>query len=354
MTARMPAGLDFVATRLHARRSRLAEAGRLDALCRVRQIAELARMLYSDSAVDTAVELQRRMVSEMVKELAWLAEMFDGPQGDLLDWLSARFQIENLKVLARAFAVRADFADIQPLLVPVPGGPALDAKALVAAESVEQFGALVPMKPIRKAILAAAEFYDAMPRPFFIESAVDQGYFTELLARVDALSEGDREEVVGLARLEVDIFQLMLVVRGRLHYNLKPEQVLAFCVKGAGLRRDTVAAMAGAADLAGVVAKAVGPVFPTLPREVGAKGSGHGNLDAVTLEALAWNRYLVVASHLFRRSHMGLGAVVAYVAIRRVEVANLITLTEGIRTGMAPEEVRKRLFPRADLEAAHV
>ena len=61
-----------------------------------------------------------------------------------------------------------------------------------------------------------------------------------------------------------------------------------------------------------------------------------------------------LANRAFRRSHMGMGAVVGYTGIRRVEVANLITLSEGIRAGMAAETIRARLLPRAGMEAANV
>jgi vacuolar-type H+-ATPase subunit C/Vma6 len=51
---------------------------------------------------------------------------------------------------------------------------------------------------------------------------------------------------------------------------------------------------------------------------------------------------------------MGLGAVIGYAGLRRVETANLITLSEGIRTGMTAEAMRARMIPRTDLEAAYV
>ena len=51
---------------------------------------------------------------------------------------------------------------------------------------------------------------------------------------------------------------------------------------------------------------------------------------------------------------MGLAAVVGYVGIRHVEVANLITLSEGIVAGIAPETLRARLLPRIDLEGVYV
>jgi vacuolar-type H+-ATPase subunit C/Vma6 len=51
---------------------------------------------------------------------------------------------------------------------------------------------------------------------------------------------------------------------------------------------------------------------------------------------------------------MGLGAVFGYVGIRRVEVANLITLSEGIATAKASETLRARLLPRNDWESVYV
>jgi vacuolar-type H+-ATPase subunit C/Vma6 len=116
------------------------------------------------------------------------------------------------------------------------------------------------------------------------------------------------------------------------------------------LRRETFAAMLEAESLAQAASLAAGNALDAPPR-------GENGVDEVTaadVEALAWNRYLHLANLAFRRSHMGLGAVVAYAAIRRVEMGNLITLSEGIRTGMSPQAIRARLVPRADVEAVRV
>jgi len=73
-------------------------------------------------------------------------------------------------------------------------------------------------------------------------------------------------------------------------------------------------------------------------------------LTPTDLETLAWRRYYRLANRAFRRCHMGLGAVVAYAAIRRVELANLITLSEGIRQGQPADALRRRLIPAARRE----
>ena len=51
---------------------------------------------------------------------------------------------------------------------------------------------------------------------------------------------------------------------------------------------------------------------------------------------------------------MGVGAVAGYFGVRRMEIANLITLSESIRLGVDEREIRARLMPRTDLEVAHV
>jgi vacuolar-type H+-ATPase subunit C/Vma6 len=346
---RMPVGLDFLAARLHARRSRLAEAERLDALARLRTIPELVRAITGETAIQSAVELQRRMVLEHIRELEGIARMLDGPAGHFVDWLCSRFQMENLKVLARAFVSGAALDDIRDYFIPLEGDLAVDERAFAAADSIEAFVRLIRSKPLRDSVIAILEIYRSQPKPFFIEAALDHGYFTELLARAAALPEEEAEMLRPMLSQDVDIFHMMLATRGRFGYGLRAELLLPFHVKGAGIRRDRLSQMLTAGSLADVTGRLAGVVID-MPREAAGQG-GPGIADAAVLEGMAWNRYLRIAGATFRRSHMGLAAVVAYAAIRRVELGNLITLSEGIRANIAPEAIRRRLIPRADLEA---
>ena len=147
MAVPIPTGIDFVSARLLGRRSRLAEAERLDELCRLRTIPELVRALYGEAGLRTAVELQRRMIADLARELYEIARWLEGPAGNLVEWLAARSFVENLKVLARGFVTRTPEAEVLAHLVSVPGQPALDSRALLRAESVEAFAELIPLKP---------------------------------------------------------------------------------------------------------------------------------------------------------------------------------------------------------------
>jgi vacuolar-type H+-ATPase subunit C/Vma6 len=86
-------------------------------------------------------------------------------------------------------------------------------------------------------------------------------------------------------------------------------------------------------------------VLDAVPFEHG-QNDGSMTVDASALEGLAWKRFFRLANLAFRKSNIGLGAIMGYSGLRRIEVANLITISEGIRSSMAAETIRGRLIPR--------
>ena len=339
MALQIALDLDYLAANVHGRRSRLAEADRLDALCRLRSLSDLARHVFPEERFLSVVEFQRRLVLDLVRELVSLTARIGGASADLLDWLCVRFQMENLKVLARGLAQHMTAEDLQPHLIPLPENLALPVEALAAAESLEAFEALVPQKSLCNGLRRAASLYQEQPRAFFIEAGLDCGYLAELLRRAGDLPQADRDDVLDIARHETDTFLLMLAARGKFHYGLGAAMLRPFHVPHARIDLGRFEKMLAAEDLTQVAALAKGTAIERLP-------AGAPAPEAADLEAMAWDRHYRVANRCFRRSHMGLGAVVAYTAIRRIELANLIALSEGIRAGLDAGAIRRRLIPR--------
>lgn len=336
--------LDYLATRLHARRSRMAEAERLDVLCHIRTLPELSRAVRLDTDYQAVAEFQRRLVQELVQELAGCVRHVGGAGGEVFAWILARFQVENMKTLLRGFLNQTAPEVLQEHLVTLPEGLALDVKGLATAKSLEDFVARLPPGTPRQRLNEAVATHRDQPQPFFLEAALDCGYFQELLAKIRQLSGEDQAVVRALALQEANFFQFMLAVRGRFHFDLPADGLLALRLPG--IFDDWFKILLTAPDLPAAAKASVGIVFDELPAEPGS--------DEAALEALAWKRFLRLANGTFRRDHMGLGAVIGYAGLRRVETANLITLSEGIRTGLTTEAIRARLVPRKVLEAAYV
>jgi vacuolar-type H+-ATPase subunit C/Vma6 len=343
--------LDYLAARLHGRRSRMAEGERLDALCRIRSIEEYARTLFPEAEFQGVADLQRQLVEDLIRELSIIKAQLTRAQAYLVEWMPVRFEAENLKVLLRASITKADPEEAAAHLVAVPGFKSAQVHALAVAGSVMEFLHLLETGPIRRSLEKAIREHGEDARPFFFEAAIDRGYLMELVARFKALSGGDREEVGNLIRNEADIFHLVLTLRGRFNYGLSSDQLLSMHVPGTAIGYFTFMDMLNDPDPLTAVNRVVMRVLDPLPFE---GGQGEPSIPVTVLERLAWHRYLRRARMTFRKSHMGFGAVVAHVAVRRIETANLITVSEGIRAGMDPDAIRVRTIPRADMEGARV
>ncbi len=260
--------LDYLTARLHGRRSRMAEASRLDTLCRLRTVPDLLRQIAPDSKPQSVADFQRRLAEALTREVAEFLPLLDKPGARLVAWMLLRLQLK------------------------VPAAPV----------SWAAFAASLPAGPLRKSVQEARGH---PARPFFMEAALDHAYYRELLLRMEALREEERMVVEPLVRFEAASFQHQLLARGQLNYGLTPDNLAQF-------------------ELGGV---------------------SHANELPAT--AVTRDRLYRLANRAMRCSPSGLGTVVGYVALRRVELANLTTLSEGLRLGLSGESIRARMTPRS-------
>ncbi len=336
--------LGYLAARLHGRRSRMAEGERLEALCRLGGLDELFRTLFPDVDLVSARDFQGYCVLELVRELSGFHAYLAGPGADLLDYTLVRLQVENLKTAIRGWQTKTPAGELGGHLLPLPAELTFDYKGLAGAESLEDFVHLVPKGDLRESLEHALKVYPDHPRPFFLEAALDHGYFQKLLSVAGRLPREDQDTVLPVACQEVDTFHLMLVARGKFHYGLAPDLLRPLHVGGTRIPRGLFVTMLADPDLASAANRVAGRVFDAAYSD-GASCETPMSADSAALERLAWKRFVRLANLAFRKSHMGLGAVYGYVGLRRVEVANLITICEGIRGGLAAETIRGRMIP---------
>jgi vacuolar-type H+-ATPase subunit C/Vma6 len=334
---------DFLGARLHARRARMCDARRLFALCDLRSLPALAAELGLDRNLTTARALERHLLRELSLEALAFVSKCQDKAAHLARWMLERHPLELLKTALRHQGAGNDKVRLRELLFELPGMPALD--ALVAASSPEEIVALVGDKTLQYILKQAL----ARHRPdalFLFESALGQGYYQELLARARRL-EGDAGCLFALMAHETDSFHLMLVARGRFEAGLPAEALRPMHVAGTVLSRTCYHAMLASPDLPAAVRLARDQVVDL--RDVNLE-EGPDPL-AVTIERRRRAGHFELARRLFGRSDMGPGLLVAYLALRRIEVANLVAIAEGIRLGVPADLLRPRLVPVGREEA---
>ena len=347
--------LDYLAAGLHGRRSRMAEGAILDDLCRVPAFPELAHKVFPEGEEKDVSDFQRLLVHRLALELSGMLNHLTGPGAGLVNWVLLKYQAENLKVLLRFCLTKTSTENLQQYIVPLPDELALDNEGLASAESLGDFIRLIPRGLFRESLEEAAGTYGDNAKPFFFETTLDHCYLKELITLAGKLSRQDREIIMSMVCQEADIFHLMLIIRGKFHYGLTRQTLLPMHISGTGVPASVFAAMLDDQDLQTAAGRISGLVFgPSLKGLSAGGGPANTAFDAAILERIAWKRFLSLANLAFRQSHMGLGAIVGYTGIRRIEIANLITISEGIRRGMASEAIRTRLIRGADSGVAHV
>ena len=327
--------IDFLAARLHGRRSTLAEGARLDDLCRLRTVGELARALGIDAGPQSSADaFQRRVLADYAAELKTLADSVPAEYASFFEWQRYRFHVENAKVILRGLWAKKPVSEINPRLIgeQLPGG--FRTPDELPSDPVEIVKLLDIAPCLADAVAALSEVYLFLPSLFTLETALDAGYLSELMRRASQC-KGDGGGVGTLAGQESATFLTMLALRGTGNYKLQPDIVAAFYVEGAPFTRAAFERLA-AASVPDAIAMASGIAFDKLPPDA----------EIHDVEAACWTRYLLLANRLFRRGHMNVAAVAGFLGIRRIEVANLITLSEGLRLGMDGRELRARLIPR--------
>jgi len=346
------ANMDYLAARLHGRRSRLAEGERLDSLSRSKSFPVFAQAVFADTIIKTAAETQQRLVRELMLEMSTLLHHLTGVKARLMEWMLMQFQIVNLKIMIRGFFSHTPPEILRNYLIPLPGQFALEEAALLKAQSLEDLAQLLPAEPLGRMLHDTLNICHNQQEPFFVEATLDQKYFQEELVRAHKLSHEEHNKIMPLIMQEIDIFHLMLVLRGRFHHKVDPQVLASLQVEGTHLSHHRFKAMLTAPDATAVAQIAIGRVLDSFPSTF-ATDTTPVSLDLPTLEALAWKRYLKLANRIFRQSLTDFGIIAGYIGVRRMENINLITLSEGIRAPISDKTLRLRMIPPLPPETSH-
>jgi vacuolar-type H+-ATPase subunit C/Vma6 len=338
---------DYLCARLHARRSRIADGERLQERSRSRSLAELARTLNMGRPVRSAAALQREVVTRLGAELADVMAHLEPNSRMFIAALLSRLQVENTKVLLRAHLLNVPPERVRASLIPLPAAYTPDVPALLAAPTWPVFIAALPPGRIRDRLFVASAGMGQPLIPFLLETALESGYLEELMTAARQLALTDQEEVAPLLRQEVWTAQFLAVLRGRFHYHLPAAALQHAMVPRKSRPARWLRLLLEAPDAATAAALGYGVVLDRRPAASALSDIAH-------LEALTWKRYARLATQVFRRSQMGIGTVAGYFGLRRVEVANLITLSEGIRLGLEETLIFAHLITPTPPEATHV
>jgi len=331
------ADFDFLFAKLHGMRSLLWEAGRLDELLGKRNLAEVFSSLSGGKTFESHIQFEKELVQRHISDLFSVGMFLSGANGEFFLWLLRRYQVENLKVILRHWAHKKERKELEAIMVELPDELALPVEKLLEAPGLASFLQAIPVKELRDAAGQGALYFEQKGSTFLIETGLDQGYLATLRQFQEKLSAPHRAGSGPLLRLEIDLYNCLLIFRARFGYGLSPEEIRPFLTTGGAnlsleallgmLKSNTFEEMAGALPA------------PLLQGSDGGKPADAGELETILFKTLYFR-----ANHRFYSSTSDIGKLIAFFYIKRIELMNLIRLTEGFRFALPAQVLRKNLF----------
>jgi vacuolar-type H+-ATPase subunit C/Vma6 len=170
---------------------------------------------------------------------------------------------------------------------------------------------------------------------FFIEMGLDAGHFMGLKEAGSGLGLADRSSVRPLLAAEMTGRDVLALLRARLNYGIELDRMRPFLAVLDDLQAERLAQ-----------AESVEKARPVLALLLGAKVAERA-ATIPQLEVAVWSEIRRMAAAKFRFSLDDLASPASYYYLKRIELANLISVIEGVRLGLSREEIRGSLLPRA-------
>jgi vacuolar-type H+-ATPase subunit C/Vma6 len=268
-----------------------------------------------------------------------------GPRAVVFDLLQ-RYETENLKSTLRMWHRNAPEADTVYLLrekicheVPID--------KILLSKTIEETIILLEGTPYKDPLIGALDAFKRTDNLFYLELALDIGYYEKLWRDIASLSRGDRIRARRLIGIEVDVRNIIWVSRLKFYYNIPLADIAHYMIPhgyrfGVDVMKDVYSSNEPGRLVWDIIARFFRG-FPTPPSE-GERQTEPGTSDLWTLESILWQI-------LFREAHRSLmdypftiSTILAFSILKRVETKNLLAVINGKRYGLGEDETRQHVI----------
>lgn len=327
-------GYDFLFARLHGVWANAVQGEALKRLIGCATEENLARALAAHG-IETGSHLSfhKRLAERQLNQLSEFQALAGPSLGDYLNEAILNIANENLKILLnyRFFPERE--TDIGDLLMRIPGHPGYDVEALLNEEHLETFIRMLThgredseLADIVRGLHRSRDLMEA-------ECAIDARSFRHQLASARHVPLSVRPQTTALVRSEIDITNIIMLLRNANLYRLPPEQMARLLIPGGELlTAEILGELLGEPGVAAILRRLpsrYSDCFPLLGETT----------ELYRLENALWNGLARRVMTLFRNFNRPLLSLVAFPYLLRFETLNVGRVYEGIRFSLPPQEI---------------
>jgi len=343
------AGLDYISagTKARALYGKLLTSEDYKSLLERKNVPEVASYLKKNTVYSELLsEINENDVHRGDLEVLFMKSLYD-------DFVKILYFIRGnaAEFIKVAFFMRREIEDLSMLLSLIYTGRKTQLRegtmTFLERYSTLDYNKLISSKSIDELIhnLKGSKYYKALSffadnkyqgNIFDMEMALDYYFFTSVIRLKDKLLSGkDRKIADKVFGIEIDLLNIMLIYRCKKLFNLPKELTLNYVIPyWCYLRKPELVRLAESYDVSEfkeLVSKTYyGKIFK--PDEE--------NMWETNTMNFMYEFY----KKLLKGSQMNIGASIAYIHLKEIDIKNIITVIEGIRYSLPKDEIKRYLI----------
>ncbi|BBJ27397.1 V-type ATPase subunit [Athalassotoga saccharophila] len=292
-------------------------------------------------------DLENLLAEDLLKDMKKIFSFFVTFDRNFMHLLFYRYEIENLKIAIRGALSKAesDIEEIKKRFFDLGERSTFDPLKVLGAKNQDEILDALSGTPYQEVLRNAFSSYK-QTSPInliaIVENALDSWLLSKIISASKNLGSSDQAIVKEIEGERADITDIEWLLRVKAFYDLKPEEaynsLLPFHFR---LRPDHLHAMCdskGLKELVDVIKE--GP-YANVYKELTEENA----LSKITLLGRRYLRSKAKAS-ITKLGNFSIATYFHYFLLKEFEIMDISTITEGVRYGIKPDEIRERLVIR--------
>lgn len=281
-------------------------------------------------------EIERILKQGLINYMDKMIHYFSGEYRNFIKCFYVKYEITDLKRVARLIHIDKDFDDLRDNLIFAGKYRYIDMNSIIKSKNiVEVINALegTIYYPFLKNLIDG----NSDNSLYRFEMSIDKAYFYILEDSLKHLLKEDRTAFLEIMGTSIDMINLKWIYRGMKYYKTSPEELFNYSVnKGYRFSYRKIKEFCYSNNVDEFLNKVrntpYGFMFKGCPQ------------DDIFVER-RMNRYLYFKMKSSKRTNkLNLSVLLSYLELKDFEISDIISMIENVRYGMDYEETRKYLI----------
>ncbi len=276
-------------------------------------------------------KLEQIFKNTLMNDYMKLFRFIRGNAKEFLRFAFLRYEIEDLKILLRVLETEHNTQLVHDSLLFLKRYSTVDIEKLSSSKNIQEF--IQNLKgSVYYNILSPFIVNKQHLNLFSVEMSLDMYFFSLIWKQKDKLLRGQDKKIINQSfGSEIDILNMLWIYRCKKFYQMPKEIIYSYIIPHRyKLNKAQIVSMVEAKDYEEV--KKI--IQATKYADVFAGENDHYFERNFTYYANKTHK------RFLRQNHFSIASLMSYLHLKEIEIHNIISITEGIRYNLKPEEIR--------------